>query len=348
MVPGSSDITPGTDVGVGPAPSTVLLKAGLIAVPGGRFVDDLLIENGWVSAIGSISPLADAIPSNGSGKVTKWEIDAMGLIMLPGWVLPCLQIPSTEPPHQELAEAGVTCAGWVGPLSDDGSQGPWSCDLVSLELIEEAEQIVSAADAIYKYGRVAFLLAADRGSTLVDVAAPVLASLRSTLIIMSDGQNEKRAVSLAERASSSGGRVIVGPLRRPPLIYRAAASGVIAATDPAWLVDDPGLWKAVSDGALRMLVSSSGRPPSLGTLYRSGPARGLASLETLAALIASRPAALLGCSSKGLLSPGRHGDLCLLEAAGGKTTARLTLLRGSNVCRPHGRLMLAEPAEGFV
>ena len=55
MVPDSSDITPGTDVGVGPAPSTVLLKAGLIAVPGGRFVDDLLIENGWVSAIGSIS-----------------------------------------------------------------------------------------------------------------------------------------------------------------------------------------------------------------------------------------------------------------------------------------------------
>ena len=169
---------------------------------------------------------------------------------------------------------------------------------------------------------------------------------RAAFIIAADGQ-DIQAVEIAERAVVAGGRVVAGPLREPQLAYRAAASGVLAATDPAWLIDDPELWQAAADGVVRLVVSNSGRPPGLEDLYRSGPARGIASLETLSTLIASRPAALLGCGSKGLLAPGRHGDLCLLEPASGGAVIHANLLRGGNATRPHGRIVPAEPVDGF-
>lgn len=322
---------------VDPEPSTVLLTAGLIATPGGRFVADLLIRDGWIAAIGSLGDV-------GTSAEPKRVIDAMGQVVLPGWVLPCL--PGVALTLQELAEAGVTCAGWAGPPGND-PPGPWSCDIVRLGIIEEAEHITAAPDTIYQHGRVAFVLPAGRGSRLLDAAAPVLASLRATLIIEADAEDEQAAVVLAERAVAAGGRVVVGPLRKPQLACRAAAAGVIAATDPAWLVDDPLLWQAAADGAVRLLLSSSGRPPNLETLYRSGPARGLASLETLSALLAARPAALLGCGAKGFLAPGRQGDLCLIEPAGGDATLNAILLRGSDVHQPHGSIVPTEPVDGF-
>ena len=335
--------TPNPTATVDSEPSTVLLKAGLIATPGGRFVADLLIRDGWITAIGS-SASSDA--AGRTGVTAERVIDAMGRVVLPGWVLPCLPSPGAAPPHLALAAAGVTCAGWAGPAGDDPT-GPWGCDLVRMEPIEEAQRIACAAAAIHEHGRVAFVLAADRGRGLLDAAAPVLASLRATLIIAADGRGSA-AVALAERAATAGGRVVVGPLREPPLAYRAAAAGVLAATDPAWLVDDPALWQAAADGAVRLLLSGSGRPPGVDALYRSGPARGLASLETLAALLGARPAALLGCGAKGLLAPGRQADLCLLEPAGGDAATHAILLRGGDAHRPHGRIVTAEPVDGFA
>ena len=190
------------------------------------------------------------------------------------------------------------------------------------------------------------MLPACRGAALLDAAAQALARLRATLIIAVDG-DENTAAAAAERAAAHGGRVAVGPLREAPALRRTWSAGALAATDPAWLVDDPDLWRQVAHGTVRLLMSTSGQPPGVDALYRSGPARGLVGLEALAALLAARPAALLGCGTKGLLVPGREADICLLEPCGGNATVVHTLLRGTDARRPHGRTVRAEPVDGL-
>ncbi len=317
--------------GTRPAPSTVRLQAGLIAAPGGRFVADLSIRDGWIAAVGSTGTAAERI------------IDAMGRVVLPGWVLPLVPADTAAtPPHERWAAAGVTCAGWPGAEPRE----PWGTDVAPMELIGTVEQIARAPSTIHERGRAAFVLPAGRGAALLDAAAQMLARLRATLIIAVDGE-ERVAVAAAERAAACGGRVAVGPLREPPFLRRVRNAGALAATDPAWLIEDPSLWREAARGAVRLLMSASRRPPSLDALYRSGPARGLIGLEALAALLAATPAALLGCAAKGLLAPGREADLCLLEPSGGDAAMIKTLLRGADARRPHGRAIRCEPAEGL-
>lgn len=323
--------------GARPAPdlSTVRLRAGLIAAPGGRFVADLSIRDGWITAVGSTGRAA--------GTAAARVIDAMGRVVLPGWVLPMLPAdPAAPPPHERWAGAGVTCAGW--PDAEAGE--PWGSDVAPMEPIDTAEQIARAPGTIHERGRTAFVLPAGRGAALLDAAARMLARLHATLIVAVDSE-EPAAVAAAERAAARGGRVVVGPIREVSSLRRAWSAGALAATDPAWLIDDPSLWREAARGAVRLLISTSCRPPPVDALYRSGPARGLIGLEALAALLAARPAALLGCAAKGLLAPGREADLCLLEPSGGDAAIVKTLLRGADARRPHGRVIRAEPVDGL-
>lgn len=310
---------------------TVLLKAGLIAAPGGRFVADLLIRDGWIASIGATGMAADRV------------IDAMGRVVLPGWVLPLVPADiGATPPHRWYPGAGITCAGWAGAEPRER----WCCDVAPIELIDTVDQIHRAPRTIHERGRVAFVLPAGRGRPLLDAAAQALARLRATLIIAADGA-EHAAVEAAERAATCGGRVVVGPLREPSSLRRAWSAGALAATDPAWLIDDPSLWREVARGTVRLLMGTSARPPGIDALYRSGPARGLVGLEELAALLAARPAALLGCATKGLPAPGREADLCLVEPSGGTAAVVETLLRGTAARRPHGRVIRCEPVDGM-
>ncbi len=316
---------------VRPGPSSVRLHAGLIAAPGGRFVADLSIRGGRITAVGSTGTAADRV------------IDGMGRVALPGWVLPLVPADAAAtPPHLRWAGAGITCAGWPGAAPREA----WGSDVAPMELIGAAEQIARAPSAIHERGRVAFVLPAGRGAALLDAAARMLAGLRATLIIAVDGK-ERAAAAAAERAAAHGGRVAVGPLREKPSLRRVRDAGALAATDPAWLIEDPSLWREAARGAVRLLISASCRPPSVAALYRSGPARGLIGLEALAALLAATPAALLGCAGKGLLAPGREADLCLLEPSGGDAAIVTTLLRGADARRPHGRAIRCEPVDGL-
>ena len=292
---------------------------------------DLSIRDGWIAAVGSTGTAAERV------------IDAMGRVVLPGWVLPLMPAGgAAAPAHERWAAAGVTCAGWPGVEPRE----PWGSDVAPMEPLGTAEQIARAPVTIHERGRVAFVLPAGRGAALLDAAAQMLARLRATLIIAVDGA-ERAAAAAAERAAAYGGRVAVGPLRDTAMLRRVRNAGALAATDPAWLIEDPALWREAARGAVRLLVSASGRPPSLDALYRSGPARGLIGLETLAALISATPAALLGCAAKGLLVPGREADLCLLEPSGGGVAIVTTLLRGADARRPHGRLIRCEPVDGL-
>ncbi len=267
----------------------------------------------------------------------------MGKMVLPGWVLPLVPGDSAAtPPHDRLARAGITCAG----RADAEPRQPSCCDVVPMELIETDDQIAGAPRTIHERGRTAFVLPARRGAPLIDAAAQALARLRATLIISVDG-NENAAVEAANRAATHGGRVAVGPLREAAALRRARSAGALTATDPAWLVDDPNLWRLVADGTVRLLMSTSGHPPGVDALYRSGPARGLAGPEALAALLGAWPAALLGCGTKGLLAPGREADVCLLEPSGGSAVIVETLLRGADARSPHGRMVRAEPVDGL-
>lgn len=327
--------------GARPAPelSAVRLRAGLIAAPGGRFVADLSIRDGRIAAVGSTGAAAAGTPA-------ERVIDAMGRVVLPGWVLPMLPAdPAATPPHERWAGAGVTCAGWPGAEPAE----PWGSDVAPMEPIDTAERIARAPSTIHERGRAAFVLPAGRGAALLEAAARMLARLHATLIVAVDGEGEEpAAVAAAERAvACGGGRVVVGPLREASSLRRAWIAGALAATDPAWLIDDPSLWREAARGAVRLLISASCRPPPVDALYRSGPARGLIGLEALAALLAARPAALLGCAAKGLLAPGREADLCLLEPAGGDAAIVETLLRGADARRPHGRVIRAEPVDGL-
>jgi hypothetical protein len=303
----------------------------LIAAPGGRFVADLSIRDGWIAGVGA------------GGTAAQRVIDAMGKVVLPGWVLPLIPPdPAATPPHEWFARAGITCAGWAGAQP----RGPWCCDVVPMELIETDDQIAAAPRTIYERGRTAFVLPACHGAALIEAAAQALARLRATLIISVDG-DENAAVEAAIRSAPYGGRVAVGPLREAAALRRVWSAGALGATDPAWLVDDPNLWRQVAHGTARLLMSASGQPPGVDELYRSGPARGLVGLETLAALLAARPAALLGCGTKGLLVPGREADICLLEPSGGSAVVVETLLHGADARTPHGRLVRAEPVDGL-
>lgn len=266
----------------------------------------------------------------------------MGKVVLPGWVLPLLPADSAATlPHEWLARAGITAAGWAGAEPRQPC-----CDVVPMELIETAAQIARAPHTIHERGRTAFVLPACRGARLLDAAAQALSRLRATLIISVDG-DERAAVEAAARAALHGGRVVVGPLREAAALDSARSAGAQAATDPAWLVDDPILWRQVAGGTVRLLMSSSGRPPGVDVLYRSGPARGHVGPEALAALLGARPAALLGCGSKGLLAPGREADVCLLSPSGGSAAIVETLLRGVDARNPHGRTVRAEPVDGL-
>ncbi len=321
--------------GGGAAPDTgsgtVLIKAGLIAAPGGRFVADLLVRDGWIASIGA------------SGATAERVIDAMGLVVLPGWVLPLVPAATAETPaHRWYADAGITSAGWTGAEPRDR----WCCDVVPMELIDTSERIAHAPRTIHERGRVAFVLPAGSDAALLDAAAQALARLRATLIVAA-ADDEHATVEAAVRAAAFGGRVAVGPLREPSSLRRAWSAGALAATDPAWLIDDPSLWREVAHGAVRLLVSRSGRPPGIDSLYRSGPARGLVGLEALAALLAARPAALLGCGAKGMPVPGREADLCILEPTGGDAVIAQTLLRGTDARRAHGRVIRAEPVDSL-
>ena len=312
-------------------PDTILLKAGLIASPGGRFVADLSIRDGWIAGVGAGAATAQRV------------IDAMGKVVLPGWVLPLVPADSAATlPHEWCARAGITGAGWAGAEP----RRPWCCDVVPMELIETADQIACAPQTIHERGRTAFVLPACRGAPLLEAAAEALARLRGTLIISVDG-DERAAVEAARRAAPHGGRVVVGPLREASALRSAWSAGAQTATDPAWLVEDPTLWRQVANGTVRLLMSSSGQPPGVDVLYRSGPARGLVGPETLAALLGARPAALLGCGTKGLLVPGREADVCLLEPSGGNAVLVETLLRGVDAHSPHGRTVRAEPVDGL-
>ena len=272
----------------------------------------------------------------------------MGMMVLPGWVLPLVPADSAAtPPHERLARAGITCAG----RADAEPRQPSCCDVVPMELIETDDQIACAPRTIHERGRTAFVLPARRGAPLLDAAAQALARLRATLIISVDGDevdgDENAAVEAASRAATHGGRVAVGPLREAAALRRARGAGALTATDPAWLVDDPSLWPLVADGTVRLLMSTSAHPPGVDALYRSGPARGLAGPEALAALLGAWPAALLGCGTKGLLAPGREADICLLEPSGGNAVIVETLLRGADARSPHGRAVRAEPVDGL-
>ena len=303
----------------------------MIVAPGGRFVADLSVRDGWITGVGA------------GGTTAQCVIDAMGKIVLPGWVLPLVPSDSAATfPHEWFPRAGITCAGWAGAEP----HGPWCCDVVPMELIESADQIACAPQTIHERGRTAFVLPACRGAALLDAAAQALARLRATLIISVDG-DENAAVEAAGRAAPYGGRVAVGPLREAAALRRAWSAGALGATDPAWLVDDPTLWRQVAHGTVRLLMSSSGQPPGVDVLYRSGPARGLVGPEALAALLGARPAALLGCGTKGLLVPGREADVCLLEPSGGSAVVVETLLRGVNARSAHGRPVRAEPVDGL-
>lgn len=328
--PAPSGARPGP-AGTRPGTSTVRLQAGLIAAPGGRYVADLSIRDGWITAVGSTGTAAERV------------IDGMGRVVLPGWVLPLVPADAAAtPPHERWAGAGITCAGWPGAEPREA----WGSDVARMEPIGAAEQIARAPVTIHERGRVAFVLPAGRGAALLDAAARMLARLRATLIIAVDGE-ERVAAAAAERAAACGGRVAVGPLRQKPLLRRVRDAGALAATDPAWLIEDPSLWREAARGTVRLLMSASRRPPPLDALYRSGPARGLIGLEALAALLAATPAALLGCAAKGLLAPGREADLCLLEPSGGGAEIVTTLLRGADARRPHGRVIRCEPVDGL-
>lgn len=267
----------------------------------------------------------------------------MGRVVLPGWVLPLLPADSAAAlPHEWYARTGITCAGWAG--AEPRQEG--YCDVAPMQLIERGDQIACAPRTIHERGRTAFVLPARRGAALLDAAAQTLARLRATLIISVNG-DENEAVQTAERAARYGGRVAVGPLRDASTLRRAWNVGALAATDPAWLVDEPNLWREVAHGTVKLLMDTSGRPPSVDVLYESGPARGLVGLETMAALLAARPAVLLGCGTKGLLVPGREADVCLLEPSGGSAAIVATLLRGADARRPHGRTVRTEPVDGL-
>ena len=310
----------------------ILLKAGLIAAPGGRFVADLLIHDGWITAIGRTDGSAEHI------------IDATGHVVMPGWILPFIPFDLiSTPPHESYPQAGITCAGWLVPELPE----PCSCDFVPMELIESADDLARAPRTIHESGCVAFVIPASCDGRLIDAAAHRLAQLRATLVIVPD-DTEESAVDAAKRASACGGRVVVGPLRPRQLLRHAIDAGALPATDPDWLVADPSLWQEVARGIVRLLISSSSSPPGIDVLYRMGPASGLVSMEGLARLIAASPATLLGCATKGLLVPGREADLCLIEPSTGNAVIVQTLLHGSEFHGPNGRIIRAEPVNGLL